>query len=513
MADEELEGSGSTGPGGAGDSAEVEIEETGQAALVIPADDRPLTLRSAARSDVGLVRPGNEDSGYAGPRLLLVADGMGGHAAGELASAVAVATVADLDVHPPSSSELLNSLTDSIDSVGETISAIINEEPDLTGMGTTVTGLYWLGGRVALVHVGDSRAYLFRDNQLQQLTHDHTFVQTLVDAGRITEEQAATHPKRSLLMRALDGMNPVEADLSVREARAGDRYLLCTDGLSGVVDEASIAGSLTMSDPTGCVTRLVDLALERGAPDNVTVVVADVIVDESVREELFAPVVVGAAGEPRVRAQLPGVRFPDDSQPDPDAPDAPVKLDGGPATAPQPLVDADLIVPAAEQAIRDAQSAVVRKEKRRRRARRVGGYAALIAVIAAVTYGGLIAAQTWLNNQWYVAINGSAGTGTVGIYQGVQANLGGIRLSSLDLDTQLPVGELPLFDQELVSKGIPAESLTDAQRIVAELESRASECRTVFPPAGCPGSLSNAPVEETPIEGSLVEGTLVEETP
>jgi serine/threonine protein phosphatase PrpC len=481
------------------DGPDVEIDETGQAALVMPVDDRPLALRYAARSDVGLVRPGNEDSGYAGPRLLLVADGMGGHAAGELASAVAVATVADLDVHPPSSSELLNSLTDSIDSVGETISTIISEEPDLTGMGTTITGLYWLGGRVAIVHVGDSRAYLFRDNQLQQLTHDHTYVQTLVDAGRITEEQAATHPKRSLLMRALDGMNPVEADLSVREARVGDRYLLCSDGLSGVVDEASIAGSLTMSDPTGCVTRLVDLALERGAPDNVTVVVADVIVDESSSDSLFAPVVVGAAGEPRVRVQLPGVRFPDDSQPDHDAPDAPALVEGGPPTAPQPLVDAELIVPAAEQALRDAQATAARKEKRRRRAKVASIYVVLIALIAAITYGGLLAAQTWINNQWYVAINGSAGTGTVGIYQGVQGNLGGFRLSSLETDTQLPVGELPLFDQELVSKGIPAESLTDAQRIVAELESRAAECRTIFPPAGCPGSLSNAPVEEVQV--------------
>ena len=481
-----------------GATVDVEIDETGQVALPLPNDGRPLTLRYAARSDVGLVRPGNEDSGYAGPRLLLVADGMGGHAAGELASAVAVATVADLDVHPPSSSELLNALTDSIDSVGETISTIINEEPDLTGMGTTITGLYWLGGRVAIVHVGDSRAYLFRDNQLQQLTHDHTYVQTLVDAGRITEEQAATHPKRSLLMRALDGMNPVEADLSVREARIGDRYLLCSDGLSGVVDEAAIAGSLTMSDPTGCVTRLVDLALERGAPDNVTVVVADVVVDESSGDALFAPAVVGAAGEPRVRAQLPGVRFPDDAQPDPDAPEAPGPILGGPPTAPQPLVNAELIVPAAEQAMRDAQAAALRKDRRRRRIKTASVYGVVIALIAALTYGGLFAAQTWLNNQWYVAINGSAGTGTVGIYQGVQANLGGIPLSTLRTDTGLAVGELPLFDQELVSKGMPAESETDALRIVGELELRAAECRRVFPPAGCPGSLSNAPVEETP---------------
>ena len=482
----------------ADEEMDVEVEETGQAAIVLPADNKRLALRYAARSDVGLVRPGNEDSGYAGPRLLLVADGMGGHAAGELASAVAVATVADLDVHPPSGAELLNALTDAIDSVGETIGAIINEEPDLTGMGTTVTGLYWLGSRVAIVHVGDSRAYLFRDNQLTQLTHDHTYVQTLVDAGRITEEQAATHPKRSLLMRALDGMNPVEADLSVREARVGDRYLLCSDGLSGVVDPASIAGSLTMSDPTGCVTRLVDLALERGAPDNVTVVVADVIPAEVNANELFSPVVVGAAGEPRVRAQLPGVRFPDDAQPNPDAPDIPVLLDGGPSTAPQPLVDAEIIVPAAEQAMRDAHAAAVRKARNRRRAKIAGVYIALIAVVAALTYGALLGAQSWVRGQWYVSISGSAGTGTVGVYQGIQGNLGGIRLSTLRTDTRLPVGELPLFDQELVSKGIPAESEADALRIVAELESRAAECRTVFPPAGCPGSLSNQPIEEAP---------------
>ena len=476
----------------------VEIDDDGQAAMVLPVASTSLGLHYAARSDVGLVRTGNEDSGYAGPRLLLVADGMGGHAAGELASAVAIATVADLDVHPPSSAELLNALTDSIDSVGETISTIISEEPDLTGMGTTVTGLYWLGGRVTIVHVGDSRAYLFRDNNLQQLTHDHTYVQTLVDAGRITEEQAATHPKRSLLMRALDGMNPVEADLSMREARRGDRYLLCSDGLSGFVDEADIAGSLTMADPTGCVTRLVDLALERGAPDNVTVVVADVVPVEDDEDDVFTPVVVGAAGEPRVRAQLPGVRFPDDSQPDPDAPEAPAPVDGGPPTAPQPLVDAELIVPAAEQALRDQQAAALRKERRGRRFKKVAAYIGVIALIAAATYGALLGVQAWLDRQWYVAVNGSAGTGTVGIYQGVQGHLGGIRLSNLETDTQLPVGELPLFDQELVSKGIPAESESDAVRIVAELENRAAECRTIFPPAGCPGSLSNEPVEETP---------------
>ncbi len=449
-----------------------------------------LSLRYAAKSDIGLVRQGNEDSGYVGPRLLLVADGMGGHAAGELASALAIATVADLDVHPPTDSDILTYLSDSIDKVGEEIKDLINEDPELTGMGTTVTGLYWLGGRVAIVHVGDSRAYLLRDGELQQLTHDHTYVQTLVDSGRITEAEAAVHPRRSLLMRALDGMNPVEPDLSVREARKGDRFLLCSDGLSGVLSDMEIAYTLSSGEPTGVVTQLVDLVLERGAPDNVTVVVADVIERETRGElPLTPPVVVGAAGEPRVRLQLPNTRFPDDAQPDPDKPDAPEPFDFGSQTAPQVLIDTDLIVPAAEQALYDREAQAREQAVKNTRRKKIVGYVSGVAVVAAITFAALFGTQQWLGRQWYVAVNGSAGTGTVAIYNGVQGTLAGISLSSIDLQSTLVVGSLPLFDQELVSKGIPAASFEDAQRIVAELESRAAECQALIPPQGCPGSL------------------------
>jgi len=449
-----------------------------------------LSLRYAAKSDVGLVRQGNEDSGYVGPRLLLVADGMGGHAAGELASALAIATVADLDVHPPIDSDILTYLSDSIDKVGEAIEELITEDPELTGMGTTVTGLYWLGGRVAIVHVGDSRAYLLRDGELQQLTHDHTYVQTLVDSGRITEEEAAVHPRRSLLMRALDGMNPVEPDLSVREARKGDRFLLCSDGLSGVLSDVEIAQTLSSGEPTGVVTRLVDLALERGAPDNVTVVVADVIERESDEGfTLTSPVVVGAAGEPRVRLQLPNTRFPDDAQPDPNKPDAPKPFEFGTETAPQVLIDTELIVPAAEQALYDRERESQEKANTSARRKRMIGYTAGVVVIAGITFGALFGTQQWLGTQWYVAVNGGAGTGTVSIYNGVQGTLAGMSLSTLDSQSTLIVGSLPLFDQELVSKGIPAAGYEDAQRIVAELESRAAECQTLIPPPGCPGSL------------------------
>jgi protein phosphatase len=451
-----------------------------------------LQLRYAAKSDVGLVRQGNEDSGYAGPRLLMVADGMGGHAAGELASATAVAIVAHLDVHPPTDAEVLSELSSSIEDAGESIGATIESDPELSGMGTTVTGVFWLDGRLAIVHVGDSRAYLLRDGELLQLTHDHTYVQTLVDAGRITEDEAAIHPRRSLLMRALDGVNPVEADLSIREARVGDRLLLCTDGLSGVMSADEIKARLAEGDPTGTVTRLVDFALERGAPDNVTVVVADVVdvPDAEIAIEVTATdrVVVGAAGEPRVRFRLPHVRFPDDAQPDPDRPDAPPPVDGGPPTAEQPLIDSELIVPAAETARREvARDAVEAEIARRRRKRRIVTWS-IVGVLVLAIAGALIATRAWISTQWYVAVNGSAGTGTIAIYNGVPGSLLGIQLSSLNTQSTVTVGELPLFDQELVSKGIPASSLADAQRIVTELAVRATACKAVFPPAGCPGA-------------------------
>ena len=447
-----------------------------------------LHLRYAARSDVGLVREGNEDSGYAGPSLLLVADGMGGHAAGELASAIAIATVADLDMNPPQQDDVLASLRDAIGYVGDEIAGVIEAEPDLTGMGTTVTGLYWLGDRVSVVHVGDSRAYLLRAGSLTQITHDHTYVQTLVDAGRISEEEALVHPRRSLLTHALDGMNPVEADLAVHGAHAGDRFLLCTDGLSGVLSNAEIAMLLGDGEPTGCVTRLVDLALERGAPDNVTVVVADVV--DGLEPDAVWPVVVGAAGEPRVRHRLPGVQFPNDAQPDPDRPDAPPPSSEGPPTAPQAFIDSALIVPAAESARHQARKRTMDDVARRTRRRRIATALGVLVVVGVAVLVGVMVARTWITGQWYVAVNGSAGTGTVAIYQGVPGSLLGVPLSSLTSDSGLEVGTLPLFDQELVSKSIPATSQTDAERIVTELQGRSAQCQTAVPPAGCPGAPS-----------------------
>jgi protein phosphatase len=389
---------------------------------------------------------------------------MGGHAAGELASATAVATLAHLELAPPQASEVLAALAGAIDNTGASIRAVIEDDADLAGMGTTVTSLYWMGERIALVHVGDSRAYLMRGGVLTQLTHDHTFVQTLIDAGRITEEEAAIHPRRSLIMRALDGLNPVEPDLSVREARVGDRYLLCSDGLSGVMSIDEIAERMRDGDPTGSVTRLVEFALERGAPDNVTVVIADVVDGDGSGEDNVSPVVVGAAGEPRVRVRLPNVAFPDDAQRDPD------RADGG------ALGRASVALPAGRL---DGES----PPHRHRRWRLI----LVLGLLVASTVTALLVAQNWLHSRWYVAINGSPGTGTISIYNGVQGSMLGFNLSTVSVDSGLTVGSLPFFDQELVSKGIPASDETDAQRIVSELKDRAAACAAPFAPSGCPG--------------------------
>lgn len=244
-----------------------------------------------ARSHLGMVRENNEDSAYAGPRLLALADGMGGHAAGEIASQFVVAALAKLDEDEPGQ-DLTGTLTHALTVGNEAIAAHVEAHPETEGMGCTATALLFDGRRMGLIHVGDSRAYLLRDGTLSQITKDDTFVQSLVDRGELSEDEAHSHPRRSLILKALTG-EPVEPTVVTREARIGDRYLLCSDGLSDPVSTATISETLATGTPDEAADRLVQLALRSGGPDNITVVVADVA--DSPRNTPTIPVVVGAA--------------------------------------------------------------------------------------------------------------------------------------------------------------------------------------------------------------------------
>ena len=250
------------------------------------------SLDYVAISDRGLVRQNNEDSAYAGPRLLALADGMGGHAAGEVASQLVIAQVSKLDADQPDA-DLLDALALACAEGNSSIAEEINANPATEGMGTTLTALLFDGERVGLCHVGDSRGYLLRDGELTQITRDDTYVQSLVDEGSLTAEEASMHPQRSLILKALTG-RPVEPTLKYREVRRGDRYLLCSDGLSDPVSRETIAEALAEGTPKEAANRLIELALRSGGPDNITIVIADVVAASA--DTPNEPALAGALG-------------------------------------------------------------------------------------------------------------------------------------------------------------------------------------------------------------------------
>jgi serine/threonine protein phosphatase PrpC len=241
-------------------------------------DESPrLAIRYAVRMDKGLVRESNQDSVYAGRRLLAVADGFGPPASGPLPSAVALNALATLDTEVPAGN-LLNALDDALHDADTAVKQLLAAEQSGKCAGTTLTAMLLSGSQLALVHVGDSRVYLYRDGEFFQITHDHTVVQSMVDDGRLTPEEAMSHPQRAILLRALNAGARLEPDMHLREARAGDRYLLCSDGLWAMVATAHIREVLaTVLDPDEAARRLVDLANDNGGDDNIACVVADVV--------------------------------------------------------------------------------------------------------------------------------------------------------------------------------------------------------------------------------------------
>ena len=407
-----------------------------------------LSLRYGARSDVGLLRELNEDSMYAGPRLLAIADGMGGHAAGEVASRVAIESVAPLDDDQPGA-DLVTSLREAVETASGFLQDMAEADSALDGMGTTLTALLFADRRIGLVHIGDSRGYLLRDGALNQITHDHTLVQHLVDEGRITPEEASTHPQRSWITRSLTGRGELELDLSIREAREGDRYLLCSDGLSGPVSEETIAETLrTVADPQQACDQLIELALRAGGPDNITAIVADVVGSDPADE---APIIGGAA------AAAPAS--------DGDGPDTPAGRAAQLSRRERR---------SARHAATDDDKPAPERPERSRAGRRIAiAFGAVALVVAAVIVGAFF----YIRTQYYVGVAGGD-PATVGIYRGVSGHVL-FSLSSLDGRTDLPVQALPPYQQERVKDGIDASSRADAERIVSGLRSDA--CPTPSP--------------------------------
>ncbi len=318
-------------------------------------------------------------------------------------------------------------------------------------MGTTLTAVVHADGRLGLVHVGDSRGYLMRGGKLERITRDHTLVQSLIDAGRLTDQEAATHPQRNVLTRVLDGAHPTEADLSIREIKADDRILLCSDGLSGVVSADTIAASLLANDdPQDAVDELVDLALRGGGPDNITCVVADVV-DADGSDEGADAIVVGAVGVQRDSRRL---RLPDT-----------------PAGRAAQLARSD-----------DDEEG----EPGRRSRLRVLVMTAVGMLLLGLVVGAAVGWYTWSQGQYFVATTPGTTGEVVAVFRGPTEPLFGVDLSRLVETSTVGVDELPEFEQDEVSGAIVAENLEDARAIVQRLADEAAKCLGDNPPAGCP---------------------------
>ncbi|MES5819244.1 Stp1/IreP family PP2C-type Ser/Thr phosphatase [Streptomyces sp. RG80] len=430
-----------------------------------------LSLRFAAGSHKGMIREGNEDSGYAGPRLLAIADGMGGAAAGEVASSEAISTIVALDDDVPGS-DVLTSLGTAVQRANDQLRSLVEEDPQLEGMGTTLTALLWTGQRLGLVHVGDSRAYLLRDGVLTQITQDHTWVQRLVDEGRITEEEATTHPQRSLLMRALGSGEHVEPDLSIREVRAGDRYLICSDGLSGVVSHQTLEDTLaSYQGPQETVQELIQLALRGGGPDNITVIVADVLdldTGDTLAGQLSdTPVVVGAVAENQNHLHDPGLMQTPAGRASGLGRQVPGQ--GGGEFGPPGSGDVTGFIPT--DGFGDYSDEDFVKPRKGRKWLKRSLY---IALTLGVIGGGLYGGWRWTQTQYYVGANGEH----VALYRGISQDLAWVSLSKVSKDhPEIELKYLPPYQQKLVEGTIAEGDLKTAQKKIDELSVQASACQ------------------------------------
>ncbi|MFE7404918.1 Stp1/IreP family PP2C-type Ser/Thr phosphatase [Isoptericola sp. NPDC057559] len=417
-----------------------------------------LTLRYAARSDVGLVRSNNQDSAYAGPHLLVVADGMGGHAGGDVASRLAIAALAPLDRTEHGPEEALTDLEHTVERARQDLVRASDADPELVGMGTTVTALLHTGTTLVMAHLGDSRAYLLREGRFTQVTVDHTFVQHLVDTGRISPEEAEHHPQRNVVMRVLGDFDvDLTPDMSVREARAGDRWLLCSDGLSGFVTPDQMAEVLTETpSPDEAADLLITLSMTAGSTDNITVIVADVVDDEAAPEPEESA--AGATTAPPAASTVPQVVGAAATGELPEVLATPAEA---PAEDPAPT---DAIDPDDEDPDDEADDADARP---RRKPRPWITVLVLLVVLGGVGYG-LWWAYGWTQQQYYVGV----ADGEVAVFQGIPASAGPITLSTPVELTGTPVSDLPDYWAERLDGSIRASSEAEAReradRLIAE---------------------------------------------
>ncbi len=376
-------------------------------------------FKSSGRSDIGLIRENNEDSGFIGSKYLLVADGMGGHAAGELASATAVSVISNFDRNLDKN---LNK-NEIINEISSKIKSSIQKDSSRQGMGTTASFVEIDDNFVNLSHIGDSRIYLIRDKNIQRLTKDQTYIQTLIDSGEINEHEAKNHPQKSLLLQAIDGADNLLAQTERIEIFNGDKILLCTDGLTNVVSDSEILEIINNFDYVGAVSALIERALEHGGPDNITIILSE-ITDKKIDEKT---IVLGAAAEPRNRLLLPDLDFPTDIH---------------------PFITSEF--PAL---------------KSLKLSKKVKLFIAFALLVLPIYFG----FNYWITRQYFVSNLGE----NIAIFQGLKINLGPIALSqpiqSFNLETKVLTKE----DLVEVDKGIDANSLTEARFIVRRLDQRA----------------------------------------
>jgi serine/threonine protein phosphatase PrpC len=429
-----------------------------------------LTLRYAAQSDRGLIRDGNQDSVYAGPRLLAVADGMGGMAAGDVASNIVIAAMAPLDEDVPGDA-LVDALRHAVGLANQQLRATVDANPSLEGMGTTLTAVLFSGSKIGMVHIGDSRAYLLRNGEFAQITKDDTYVQMLVDEGRISPEEASSHPQRSLLTRALDGRD-IDPEYSVRQVLKGDRYLLCSDGLSGVVSAETIGDSMRdIADPKACVERLVQLALRGGGPDNITVVIADAT-DADIVEQ--APIVGGAAARDRGNSTV--------------ADSSSAAARAAALQSPRPAQP-------------DGASAYERDEPEPKR--HPVRTTLLVLLLLALLGGGLYTGWRYTQDQYYV---GATDSGQLAIFRGVPGQVAGLDLSSVNETSPARLDDLTSVAQDRVKQGIQADSRPDAQRRLAELTSDEPSNPNLKPICTPSGAAPSAPAPALPSSAPSLAG-------